>query len=102
MAKALRIDSWIVGGDGKVTITYTAGTAPLPASRHGTGRIYGSVQDIKDSLNDVDAREILETLFLIGMARFRQVSPAMTNGALIAGKTITFDVTQPANMVVIS
>lgn len=102
MAKALRIDSYTVGGDNKVTILMTMGNTPLPGAQQRWGFIFNSVQDIKNLLDDVDNREIFDTLFKIGMARFRQVNSPMTNSNLINGKTITFDVTQAANQVVIT
>lgn len=102
MAKALRVDKYAIGGDGRVAIEMTLGNTPLPGGPMRIGYVFPSVQDIKDMLDDVDNREIFETLFRIGMAKFRQANPAMTNSALINGKTITFDLTQPANLVVIS
>jgi hypothetical protein len=93
MAKALRVDDVRQDPDGKFTIEYSYGDTPLPVGSMRFGIRVNSPQDIKDELDEVDSREATRILFLLIMARFRQVDPDMDTPALIEGRVITFDPT---------
>lgn len=101
MAYALRIDDVRQDPDGMFSVDYTEGTAPLPVAAQRKGFRVNGPQEIRDMLDDQSRADLLRVLFLMAMARFRQVDPDMDSPALIEGRTITFDATTN-NIVVIT
>jgi hypothetical protein len=91
MAKALRIDSLELLGDGRVRLTYTRGATPLPLAKGGEGIIWSSKADAAQALDDAASRLDAEDLLLMLLAVWRRANPAMTNPSVVVGKTITFD-----------
>jgi hypothetical protein len=78
MAASVTLTDFTIGGDGSVTITYA----------DGSGFLFASLQDLRDSLQDVDSADMAKK-FLHAWFLARQ--PDASNVNIVEGKTLTLD-----------
>jgi hypothetical protein len=80
MAVSVTASAFSIAQDGSVTVTYS----------DGGGHVYGSLNDMKMAIADIETRDVAERLFL---GWFLARSANATNTAIFLGKTFTFDLT---------
>jgi hypothetical protein len=78
MAVSVTASAFSIAQDGSVTVTYS----------DGGGHVYGSLDDMRMAIADLESRDTVEKLFL---GWFLARSANATNTAIFLGKTFTFD-----------
>lgn len=94
--KAARIDDVVKNPDGSISVKYTAGDAPLPATWPGTGMNFATATDFVAQLSALEADIGGESkLPLLELAKGWKTDPSLGTTFLttVKGKTVTLDLT---------
>lgn len=90
MAKALRVDSVLIGLDGTVNVSYTSGETPLP-SASGQGFSFASRQALTTALQDYEGSISAEQLVFLALSTWIKADPQLANPLLATNKTAQLD-----------